>query len=231
MGKHAAEPLRLRIRVRFPSGQPDSISSLTMKKDLVYGIRFPICAFGNHLRWLLLLSDKFTWAESLESKVEFIMTAPYSKTRSWTNWLDLEQMYRDDFDQYIDVHHYLKSLSKKWDKTIHLIRDPQLCLSFLLTHSRSLNGGSVENFLDDVATANFFSRKIASKEFYKDRALVLDAERLNCELLDKEFYNQCINFFSISDEYDTACYIHKCWYQLRTKAENDFIKFIKEFYP
>jgi hypothetical protein len=67
----------------------------------------PWGAGGNHLRWLLLIDEKFNFFnfQSITDKVNYILNSIYPLKRTHSNWLDYEWIWRDDLKRFIMFMH------------------------------------------------------------------------------------------------------------------------------
>lgn len=165
---------------------------------------------------------------TLDQKTAFIKNKIYNSTRSWHNWLKTEWAYRSMLDQVIEFKHTFGSLEKHKQKTLLLTIDPDLAYSCYLKFNSNLNNESVESFkLDKVATVNSMHMELASHDSNKK---IISADILYQPTLDRNFYNQIINWLNLDDTYDKANEIHQLWYQGHQRSQQEFVSYISNFY-
>jgi len=58
-----------------------------------------------------------------------------------------------------------------------------------------------------------------------DKVLYLEADFIFDRDLDRDKYNQIIQFFDLEDHYDTACEIQKLYYDCRIDAAHKFVDY------
>ena len=100
-------------------------------KKIIPALSFPIGAFGNHLRWLILLDEQYQFDiklvdpesrglyrtpdyintcesysfRSIESKLLFVNNYVYPENRTWHNWLVFEWKYRHLLQEIFPIEH------------------------------------------------------------------------------------------------------------------------------
>ena len=60
--------------------------------------------------------------------------------------------------------------------------------------------------------------------------LLLNADILYTEVLDRDFYTSMIDYLGFDDNYESAAMIHSKWYQLHQKAEREFVLYVADHY-
>jgi hypothetical protein len=144
-------------------------------------------------------------------------------------------MLKDDLEKIIMVTQMMirhKNPIYNIDKTILLRASGEFCMEkFLKLHPHYIlelqNEGkymdleSVSSFLDKLDSNN---GSFVPKEGHK--ILTCDSETLYNEILDREFYENMVNFFNISNEYEHAKDVHKAWYNCHINAKKECIDWI-----
>ena len=198
----------------------------------MFSVIAPTGGFGNHLRLLLILSKEFEWnfceTSSIEDKISFIEKNVYPNSRSWQNWLETEWLFRNNFNKILLFSHDLKSILNNENKSILLTSSPELCLYAYLKFNSNLNNRSFKQFKEEITTHNKFIQNTLSKN--KEKFLTLNSDILFTEQLNKEFYDACIDFFNIENQFENAQHVHKIWFNLHLKAEKEIGIFLKNFY-
>ena len=196
----------------------------------LYVIYAPLGAFGNHVRWLALLDDEYkikfsdgALLQSVEDKLEYIQNNVYNDKRTHHNWLKYEWTWRIQLNNMLKITH---DMSDMFDglKTIGLTMDPELSHRCYRKFNPNLNGLSKDDFLKMTSKINKMSN-FASQCI--DTFKCLDSSVLYQEALDKEFYQQLIEFFNLESKYEQAQEIHKSWFRLHQKAEQEFLTSIE----
>lgn len=198
----------------------------------------PAGGYANHVRLLCFLSNQLSAymfpklkLYKLKHKINFIKSHIYFQERSWHNWLATEWKYRQQFDKSeIAVSHNLNLLNtnyKQTNKFLGVFVDSETCYKSYLKFNSNLDSTTKENFLEYCN--NWFDKcKILSEKHNKLK--ILDCNILQNPILDKNLYDEIINWFEIDNQYDSACEIHNIWYQLHRKAEKEFVEDITKLY-
>lgn len=185
----------------------------------------------NHLRWLILLSDSFTFGECklLEQKLNFINSEVYNKNRTYQTWIDIERQNKKILrNQKVHVNHNVwteeEYNSILDEKSIFLDSDPSRCLKHYFMLSSNLNGFINKHFLWSVHLNRVIIKNslpemlVINPNFLDHRDLLLSTIRTIEEYLD------------ISINYDAANHVHNLWYDLKNKAESDFLNDVSVLY-
>jgi hypothetical protein len=196
----------------------------------LYVIYAPIGAFGNHARWLTLLDDGYkinfadgTFLQSTEDKIQYIQHYVYNDKRSYHNWLKYEWTWRNQLSSLLKMTH---DMSDMFDglKTIGLTMNPELAHRCYYKFNPTLNGINKDDFLKMTSKINQLSNFAGQ---CIDTFKPLDSSVLYQEVLDKNFYQQLIEFFNLESKYQQAQEIHKSWFRLHQKAEQEFLTSIQ----
>ena len=185
----------------------------------------------NHLRWLILLSDAFSFGKcnSLDDKIYYIEKKVYNDKRTYQTWIDVERQHKKVLrSQNVHVNHNVWSEEEYFkirkEKSIFLDSDPERCLKHYFMLSSNLNGFINKHFLWSV---HLNREKIISslKEMLIVNPTFLDFRELSLStVIDlEEYLTEKIN-------YDAANYVHGLWYDLKTKAEADFLNDVSVLY-
>jgi hypothetical protein len=239
-----------------------------------YLIVSPIGGFGNHIRWLMLLDDKFnlfddvvvasrwdrklyndlkggSWPiygdfnsmpmyvkhechellpsiflkydNNINGKSSFIMEHVYPNNRTWHNWLQTEWGFRDWADGYISFSHNLDHEYIK--NTIAVTIEPEFAYKRYLKFNSCNNNQSKEQTISEIEKYNC---KIHTNTV--SNRIIIDANVIYDEHLNYELYTRCIEAFSLTNNYQDACVIHKQWHQLHQNAEIDIVQDIINMY-
>jgi hypothetical protein len=226
-----------------------------ISNDPKFSIIFPIGGFGNHVRWLMLLDDRYQFDinlvdpqseglvngvfvdgnyksynfVSMDSKLEFIKTYVYPDNRTWHNWLVFEWKYREQIQEILKIDHsYNFKQHGPLEKELYLTITPDLAVNCYLKFNSTLNGTSPGLMKKTIANFNYVVRQYCLK--FSENSLSLNVDILFNETLDKELYQQIINFFRLDYNYDQANQVHKLWYNLHRKAEKEIILDLQKIY-
>lgn len=202
-----------------------------------YLVTSPIGGFGNHVRWLLLLDNKFNCLQddvfkndnSPQGKSSFIMEHVYHEKRTWHNWLRIEWDFRIWVNKHIALEHEAYGVasihhdSKFSDAIIAVHVEPEFAYKRYLKFNSGNNGRSKEETITEIEEYN-------SKILNNPTTTIIDAAVLYNEQLDEELYSRCIDAFSLESNFDYASEIHKQWYKLQENAEFEFVQDITNMY-
>jgi hypothetical protein len=220
---------------------------VTSSSPSQHGVYAPIGGFGNHVRWLALLDPCFQFEATplaeprfkkipdlsrhikfldAESKLESFRTQIYSSTRSWTNWLWMEFLYREDLDQVL-VFDHRKDNIENVTKNLVLTVDPELALKCYFKLNSNLNHCTPEIFKEQSA---WFTRNAIRNSHNHLENKIMNVDCLYAPTLDRTFYNGMIEWFGLSDCYDLANQVHELWFRAHQKAEKEFVEYVNSFY-
>lgn len=212
--------------------------SLGMPYYIVYA---SIGGYGNHVRWLLLLDERFSITIKSENnlagmdgqtlttateKTEFIKQHVYSLERTWNTWLAFEWEYRSMLDDYMKFTHDGELLLRSSDffgecKLLAITCDPELTYRSYVKINPGLNGLSKEHFV----LQNYKQNQLCE---WAGQVLPLvdtiDSTNLFHTVLDKELYSSMLDHFNIQNHYEQAQEIHSAWYDCHMRAEADYVK-------
>jgi hypothetical protein len=219
---------------------------ITSSSPLKCGVCAPVGGFGNHVRWLALLDPVFQFVLTpsvdggfskitdssrqitfldAESKLESFRTQIYSSKRSWDNWLWMEFLYQET-QQVFQLEH-LCTLVDGVDKNLVCTIDPELALQCYFKLNSNLNHCTPNIFkkqvrqVVDSALSNP-SRRLENK--------IMNVDCLYQPVLDREFYNNMIEWFGLSDCYDLANQVHGLWIGAHQRAEKEFVEYTNNLY-
>lgn len=201
----------------------------------MHSICGPIGGFTQHIRWLLLVSnyynslDKLNYVGALiyqkrfplkpDDKVKFIEQYIYPVERRLFNWLDEKYMYRQQLDKTILHTHDLSKLTT--GPNIIITMDPVFSYNFYLKITPSI-GEDKQDFINTVIRQNK-----ENTEYTKNtNSYLLDTQQLYLPVLDRQIYDDMIQFLNIDNQYESAQHVHKLWYDLRKGQEEDIMDFI-----
>jgi hypothetical protein len=220
------------------------ISFKFLNTDPIGWICTPIGGFGNHIRWMLTLDTKIqatvtdwrinkSWNYyTIDDKMNFILDNIYGDSRSWHNWLNTEWKYRNALNEILPYVHKIPPDRRLQDRKIlhsNVIMctiSPKLALRCYLKFNSSLNTCTIPTFIEDHKKDNLNIIEYATL----NNRLLLNADVLYTEVLDRDFYTSMINYLGFDNNYESAALIHAQWYQLHQKAEQEFVTDITNFY-
>ena len=211
------------------------------------GVCAPSGGFGNHVRWLALLDPVFQFeltplAEprfrkipdpsrhitflNADSKLESFYTQIYSAKRSWDNWLWMEFLYREDLDEILEFGHRKDQIDGV-DRNLVLTINPELALQSYFKLNSNLNHCTPDIFKKQVrqvveSALNNPSKRLENK--------IMNVDCLYQPVLDREFYNNMIDWFGLSDYYDLANQVHGLWFWAHQRAEQEFAEYTNYLY-
>lgn len=175
----------------------------------------------------ILSTGLFLNLTSLDSKLDFILTHVYPDTRTWHNWLMIEITYRDVLNSLIVVsHEHNVDMIKPGSKLLICKCDAELAYKSYLKLNSNLNKASKEGF---IKLNRDFCAEIQELE-HNTTVKITDSTVLFQPTLDRNFYNELIDWFELDDNYKYAQQIHTAWYNSHKRAEKEFVKDITELY-
>lgn len=185
----------------------------------------PPGAFGNHLRWLLMLDSRFSFPNGANDKLEFIDQNVYPADRTWHNWLRYEWQYRRQLDQCI----YLDHANERGVEFLQQGVPTLLCsVSALLGircyikwHSDANLDMMYHNYSNDWSPKAF--KKLITDNQAESWAKLTTVDALFSPELDKNFYQSIITFFDLEDHYESAQHVHSRWYDRQIKSEQEML--------
>jgi hypothetical protein len=221
--------------------------NVTSSSSAKCGVCAPIGGFGNHVRWLALLDPAFQFeltplAEPRfkkipdptrhitfldpNSKLESFCTQIYSSKRSWNNWLWMEWLYREDLDT-IFVFKHREDQIDEIHKNLVLTVDPELALKCYFKLNSNLNHCTPDIFKEQSL---WFSRNAIRNLPNLVENKILNVDCLYQSTLDREFYNNMIEWFGLNDCYDLANQVHELWFGAHERAEQEFLEYTDHLY-
>lgn len=189
-----------------------------------YSIYAPLGAFGNHVRWLALLDDRYHFQldgvllDSAQSKVSFIQQYVYNDSREANNWLEYEWKWRRQLDPYLKFTHDMADMFDGL-KTIGLTIDPDMSYNCYIKFNPNLNGIDRLTFLKQTDKINKMSR---FAQQCIDTFKSMDSSILYQDQLDKNFYHELTDFFNLNPTYSQAQEIHSLWFRLHQQAQHQY---------
>lgn len=202
----------------------------------MYYIYAPIGSFGNHLRWLLLLSDRFEIVindhaySTIDEKMAWLLDAVYPQERSWHNWLEYEWRYRKMLDSIggIRFTHDNAILTHDEDNSARFICTtiaPELAYRSYMKFNNNLNNLPIDNFEGMIWASN---RQIDAVD--DSRVLKINSELLWSPQLDRTLYLRATDWFQCDTQWTHAVQLHERWFSLQQKAEREFVRDVVNLY-
>lgn len=203
----------------------------------MYYICAPIGSFGNHLRWLLLLSNKFTiniphqQSITIHQKMSWLFKYVYPDDRTWHNWLNYEWRFRKviDTSDTIEFTHDNNILDTNENSSARFICttiSPDLAYRSYMKFNNNLNNSLIERFKVDTAKAN---HKIMHG-IDDSRVLKIDSDMLWKPQLDRTLYMRVADWFDCDKQWLPAVQLHERWFSLQQKAEREFVRDVVNLY-
>jgi hypothetical protein len=161
-----------------------------------------------------------------DSKLESFYTQIYSAKRSWDNWLWMEFLYREDLDEILEFGHRKDQIDGV-DRNLVLTINPELALQSYFKLNSNLNHCTPDIFKKQVrqvveSALNNPSKRLENK--------IMNVDCLYQPVLDREFYNDMIEWFGLSDCYDQANQVHGLWFGAHRRAEQEFVEYTNYLY-
>jgi hypothetical protein len=193
----------------------------------------PCGGLMNHVRWLILLSPEFKWG--ISEKMHFISNIVYPERRSSFVWLSHEYLFRElpHIQKLVTVNHSIDACMTIGTpkKVLVLVPNPDLSYKHYLKFNPALNGLVKQATLDQTITLDDIKRsyRIAIsndndrnklQSAISNDILTLNIDKLytNREL-DIDIYSTIVDFFDISNQYESANLIHNKWFDLQKHNE------------
>ena len=184
-------------------------------------------AGGNHIRWLLLLDNRFRFFghTTIQDKTKFIFENVYPVARTYDLWLDYEWRYRVKMDELIIFSHPIwdhATSAKRWGTTIKefnefniftVSSDPDLLLQRYQKFNPTLNDVHPELFKRTMQHEYDLCVEYADNK----KGIIIDTVELFTEQLNKNIYNQLTEYCRFDNNYEYCNRIHQRWYQLTSK--------------
>jgi len=191
-------------------------------------INFVTGGGGNHIRWLLYPDKIFQSLEDYDNKLDFIKAEIYNNDRSWDNWLIYEWEWRSILDPIIEMSHMtLPNDYDKHEKNIWLyFNDIEKVIKryfHINLGSNSLSPDMIKYQSKQWDINNLHAEH--ESKVNPDKVLYLEADFIFDKDLDRNKYNQIIQFFDLEDHYSTACEIQKLYYNCRMNAAHRFANY------
>lgn len=162
---------------------------------------------------------------NLDTKTTVIKKYVYPTDRSYHNWLRFEWAFRNLFNDLIYFDHLLE---KQFNKAIILTVDPELAYRSYFKFNSYLNNESKERFLGLID--HMTNQNILFAEENNIPYLLVDSTVLWNSNLDFNFYKTIIDFFELSNNYDTANYVHSLWFHAHLRSERDLVDNVLKLY-
>lgn len=166
----------------------------------------------------------FYKVDNFLSKEDFIFREIYNNDRSWHNWIWSEFRWRFHLDSVIKLSHKPDDVRPD-GKNIILTSDPYKAYRSYLKFNSNLNFITVEHFLKEIDKHNHLALNAVA-----DNVLVLPCDSLFAETLDHSLYTKIVSWLGYTNMYDQANTIHRMWYQLHKKCEQEIGQFFTNFY-
>ena len=162
-----------------------------------------------------------------EKKLSSLKYKIYPESRTWHNWLIIEWQFRDRLHEHVGAMHNMDH-SDDHSKNLLLTMEPDLAHRLYLKFNSNLNNTPADRWKEIVAYENKKINRMAraNPQQYK----ILATDELYQPILDRNFYNELIQWFDLTDNYELASYAHQLWYAGHQRAEKEFVTDIHQFY-
>lgn len=205
-----------------------------------FSIMAPPGAFGNHIRWLLLLDSKFNLPEfyipsSVDEKVAYYQQLVYPTQRTWHNWLQYEWRYRRWLDPTIYLDHanelgpdYLTQQIPTLICNVDLALGLRCYLKWNSSNNGTGIGSLVGEFKNRWSLSNF--EKMVADAGAQSWTKIVNVDSMFSQTLDKSLYESIIKFFDLEDHYEAAQHIHSLWYARQIDSEREMINDLNKIF-
>jgi len=224
------------------------VSRLTLKEKM-HRIAYPIGGFGNHIRWLCLLSPEYNDFETINSvgffingkmfyfdtdkKVNFIEEHVYPYTRDCFNYIEIELKFKNKINEYFLTTHYVEDFWEAYGphRSILVNCSVDTCIKHYFKFHPLWNGNPWKKsgrdiFEQKILQMNEDNIKYTSME--NEKILQVNSDDLNTDTLNYELYTNICEFLEISNVYEHANTCHKLWYNLQKRSEQLLCDFLKD---
>lgn len=206
-------------------------------------VSFPCGGGGNHLVHLMSLSTAFDCVfqefgiePSVKNKLDWIKKNIYHNNRTWYNWLETEWKYRKNYSRVIRTIHEFYDWEDRTE--INLPRNnipagsqilflefdaPETILNHYMHINLGLNNKTPDCFVQDHLDWQSEMFFIKSRHF--ESCKFINGNILHQPVLDKNFYDQCCEWFGLEKFYNEASEIHSAWMQCRYQSARDFYNY------
>lgn len=162
-----------------------------------------------------------------EKKLSSLKYKIYPESRTWHNWLITEWKFRNQLNDHIGVTHNMDH-SNDYSKNLLLTIEPDLAHRCYLKFNSNLNSTSVDIWKQRITNENTKINNMARANPQQYKILATDV--LYQPSLDRNFYNELIQWFDLTDNYEQASYAHQLWHAAHARAEKEFVNDIRKFY-
>ena len=164
---------------------------------------------------------------SIDKKLEFIKNWVYSPDRTWHNWLVFEWEFRTQLNDCVFFDHLPHLIDTSKYKTIVMTIDPILAYKSYVKFNSNLNNHLKHTFIDETAKLN---NELLDAANTNNNILNLDSSLLFNNVLDRDLYMSAIEYFGLDDNYEHANELHKIWFNLHKKSEQELIQDLQVLY-
>ena len=166
--------------------------------------------------------------EEINDKIKWIGNNVYPQSRTHDNWLEFEWRYREAIDPFIHVGHLIRDVGKyylmtdypdelmfnKYDKVVLAVIDPTVAHSVYKRLNPQLNGTPDQEFKDQIEDQNQATIELASTN--KEKFKLINSTALYDSKLDYNLYTDIVSFLQLDNNYESAEYIHRLWFERHT---------------
>lgn len=189
----------------------------------------PIGGFGNHLRNLCLLDNKFVLDNQnrYSCNLDFLLENVYPLSRTWHNWIYIEWNCRERFNQLIPFVHHIHEISNPSQQKIVCTNiSPETCYKNYVKFNSNLNNNTKEQYfaycqqekinLEKLLITNPDVLTINGDEFYNSS--------LPC------FMQDVFNYLDLDVTISDATTLHSRWFKLQKNAEQGIVQELSNLY-
>lgn len=193
----------------------------------------------NHVRWLLLIDQRFFKKQNIfpspviDDKIQYISQHVYGQNKTWNTWIRLEYQLKMKVDALITCFHEFWKWREKHDDYTKILflkfNDIETLINHYFHVNLSMNGYTAcelrqsillwQQELDLIEQANLPNVKI------------LMSDTVHQDYLDPTWYQELVAWFGCDNHYEHAAQIHQLYHQCRRKSAGDFYDYFtgKEF--
>ena len=193
-------------------------------------------------------SNSLIYFDNLKNKLTSIKEKIYPSTRTWHNWQDTEWEYRNILNKLVILGHMYDQVENKVVvlernaqsiinehndlKTLILTIDPKLAFrsvgKLISTNNYKNLSLGIEEFYNssnhkfEISFINEQNQTIAKKN--PNNIKLLDASILFDKTLNREWYQELIDWFGLEYQYEQANFVHGLWFDASMRIEREIVQ-------
>lgn len=209
----------------------------------------PRGGYGQHLRWLILLSEDYVDLETINcpnyffpkvyyplrsiDRVKFLLEYVYPLDRSYDNWTTAERLTNIKLHNYMGFCHdatQLESIDGKEYNTILGSTDVDTAIRhWYKLHPFWLGNLHKKSTRQDFINSNIEqNQKISDyKPTSKENIFRFNSTDLNSPVLNQNLYEDLTSFLNVKNVYYYANQLHERWYNIHKLAEQEIVNYFR----